>query len=106
MKKITADALNSNMILARDITSTTGNILLGKGTSLTPALGRRLKNWGINFVYIEGDEESLQKEKVVEVSAEDVKAQLREKFAGHLDDEIMLKLFNAVFEFNISRKRN
>lgn len=106
MQKIASEAIVAGMILARDITSTTGNILIGHGTALTPSMGRRLKNWSIDFVFIEGEEESQFPEPASEVSPEDIKAALKEKFAGHLDDPSMLKIFNAVLDFRLNRKRN
>jgi hypothetical protein len=106
MRKIAVESIENDMMLGRDITSTSGNTLLGKGTKLSSALGRRLKNWGISFVYIEGEEESLQKEHVVVVSPEEVRAGLINKFAGHENDPLMQKLFTAVYEFMLNRKRN
>jgi hypothetical protein len=104
MRKIAVEKIEDNMVLARDVSSTSGNVLLGKGTALTETMGRRLKNWSIFFVYIEGEEESLEQQQTVEVSAEEVRDLLEKKFSGHLDDPIMQKLFNAVFEFSLNRK--
>ena len=104
MRKVAVEDIEAEMILARDVSSTSGNVLLGKGTTLSPALGRRLKNWGIFFVYVEGEEISAVKEEVVEISAEDVKKSLEEKFEGVLDDPLMQKLFNAVFNFKLKGK--
>ncbi len=61
MRKVSVENIDPDMVLARDVASTSGNVLLGKGTALTPAMGRRLKNWGIFFVYIEGEEESEER---------------------------------------------
>ncbi|NLE01459.1 MAG: hypothetical protein GX640_16455, partial [Fibrobacter sp.] len=47
MKKIPVEAITDGMILSRDVCGPTGNVLLTKNINLTPALGRRLKNWGI-----------------------------------------------------------
>ena len=105
MRKIPVEDIDADMVLARDVSSTSGNVLLGKGTTLSPALGRRLKNWGIFFVYIEGEEVSSEAEDVVEISAEDVKKSLEDKFEGQLGDPLMQKIFNAVFEFKINRKQ-
>jgi len=103
MRKVTVENIEPDMVLARDVSSTSGNVLLGKGTTLTPALGRRLKNWGIFFVYIEGEEESQEEEAAVEISPEEIKEQLEQKFEGVLQNPIMHKLFEIVYEFKISR---
>jgi len=89
MRKVSVENIDPDMVLARDVASTSGNVLLGKGTALTPAMGRRLKNWGIFFVYIEGEEESEEQAAAVEISP---------------DSPIMEKIFNAVFEFKISKR--
>jgi hypothetical protein len=104
MRKISVQDIESDMVLARDVSSTSGNVLLGKGTALTPALGRRLKNWGIFFVYVEGEEEAQLEEKVVEISPEEEKKHLELKFSDVLHDPIMGKLFTAVLEYKINRK--
>ena len=103
MRKIPVEDINSEMILARDVSSTSGNVLLGKGTALTASLGRRLKNWGIFFIYIEGEEETPQQEHVVEISEDEVRMKLEQKFTGLLDDPIMKKLFTAVLNFRLNR---
>ena len=101
MKKINVESIEPDMILARDVSSTSGNVLLGKGTPLTPALGRRLKNWGIFFVYIDGEEESEVVEAAVKISPDEVRQELEKKFEGTLDEPVMRKVFNAVFEFKM-----
>jgi DUF917 family protein len=96
MKKILVENIQDGMVLAREVFGSTGSALLNKGTVLTVAMGRRLKNWGVGFVTVEGEEEHHEEKQVVEISSEKVHAELSEKFAGLLDDPIMSVIFNAV----------
>lgn len=91
------------MILARDICASSGNILLGSDTPLTPALGRRLRNWGITFVYVHGEEENTTEPKEQTVAPEEVGRHLQEKFSEVMDDPIMQKIFTAVFRYRIQK---
>ena len=103
MKKVSVENIEAGMVLSKDVASTSGNVLLGKGTALNPAMGRRLKNWGIFFVYIEGEEESEAQEETATISPEEVKKQLEEKFSGVLDSLVMKKILDAVYEFRINK---
>ena len=47
---------------------------------------------------------SSSPEEVVEISPEEVKKSLELKFAGTLDNPLMQKIFDAVFEYKMSRK--
>lgn len=99
MKKILVDEIENGMILAKDVNGTSGNALLGKGTALTNTMGRRLKNWGIPFVYIEGEEDSPEESEDSTVSLEEIKAELEQRFEGVLKIPRMTELFNAVLNF-------
>jgi len=99
VRKITVDKIDKGMILAEDICGNTGNVLLSNGTQLNGAIGRRLKNWGITEVCIEGDASASIMDTDTEHPAEDIHALLREKFKGVLDSEHMQVLFKAVLAF-------
>ena len=99
MKKIPVENVENNMILAGDVCGPSGNVLLGKGTKLTPTIGRRLKNWGISFVEIEGQEEEKKEEPVNEESQEEFVNKLRVKFSDVMQNPIMKEIFNAIVEF-------
>lgn len=99
MKKIFVENIENGMLLARDVCGSSGNALLGKGIELTVTMGRRLKNWGVSFVYVEGEEEHKEEEPSVEVSPEEVRKQLEGKFADVLNNPIMQELFTAVYNF-------
>jgi hypothetical protein len=101
MKKITVDKIEDGMILFREVFGASGSILLSKGLSLTTAIGKRLKNWGITFVYIEGDEDAEGIQNVVQPSLENIQSGLIQKFSDVIDDPIMKKLFAAVFQYRL-----
>ena len=87
------------MILAKDVCGSSGSALLSKGIKLTQNMGRRLKNWGVSYVCIEGEEEHTEEKPVVEIPPEKVKEQLETKFADVMDNPIMITLLKAVFTF-------
>lgn len=99
MKKILVENVEDGMILARDVYGSSGSALLNKGTRLTMTMGRRLKNWGVPFVCIEGEEERQEEKPALEISSEEIRQQLEEKFADVMDNPVMQKLFNAVYTF-------
>jgi hypothetical protein len=103
MKKIAVENINDKMALAREVCGTSGNILLQKGTPLNQALGRRLKNWGIPYVYIEGEEESMAEEDVPGISPEELKTRLMEKFSDVINNPLMKQIFAAVFQFRLQK---
>ncbi|NLG17193.1 MAG: hypothetical protein GX556_07695 [Fibrobacter sp.] len=105
MKKTPVCEIKDEMVLAREVCGSSGNILLTKGTKLSPALGRRLTNWGISFVYVEGEEQSPEKIDTVSVSPDDLKNQLMEKFANVINNPIMKKLFVAVYQYRLQKSR-
>jgi len=105
MKKITVDKVEDGMILGREICGTSGNVLVSKGSPLSSALGRRLKNWGITTVFIEGEEESLQEESQVAISPEKLKTDLMKKFSNVITYPVMKKLFVTVYQYRL-RKNN
>lgn len=104
MKKTSVDDIADNSILAKDVFGNAGNVLLSKGTSLSSAMGRRLKNWGIPFVWIEGDEEAAADAECPQENSEDVLAKLDERFEGLLDHPIMRDIHSAVRAFRSGKE--
>ena len=103
MKKITVDEIQDGMVLYREVCGSSGNILLSKGTTLSASLGRRLKNWGIVFVFVEGEEETQKQEDTVNVSSEDLKNQLMLKFSNVINNPIMKKIFVAIYQYRLQK---
>ncbi len=105
MKKIPVDIIESGMVLGRDVCANSGNVLIGKGSPLTPSLGKRLKNWGIYFIYIEGDEDEREDEHVEKESVHEIEAMLKHKFSDVIEDPLMRKIHEAVFAYRIQNGR-
>lgn len=87
------------MVAVRDIQGPSGNTLVNKGAFLSAALGRRLANWGIPFVYVEGEEELKAQEAVNDVTHEALKSQLMAKFSNCIDNPLMKKIFVATYQY-------
>lgn len=103
MKRVLVEEIEKDMILARDVCGTNGNILLGCGTHLSPAMGRRLKNWGIDFVHIEGEEEATSEEDSASSSPDEIKAILDHKFSNVMNSPIMQRIHAAVYQFRVRK---
>jgi hypothetical protein len=99
MKRVSVDNIENGMILGRDVCGASGNILVGKGTAISPAMGRRLKNWSIASIYVEGEEENAQTGQTAVASPAEIRARLEDKFAGCLNNTIMQKIFAAVYQY-------
>lgn len=99
MKKISVEHIEEGMILSRDVCNSGGNILLSKGVNLSAALGRRLKNWGIPFIYIEGEESSEQHSDIETSSPQDLKNHLLSKFSNVMDNPLMKEIFVSVYQY-------
>jgi hypothetical protein len=103
MKRILIENITDKMVLAKEVCGTSGSILLAKGTLLTASMGHRLKNWGVLFVYVEGEEESSQEGSVPTISPEEIRRQLEDRFSKVIGSEIMKKIFAAVYKYRLQR---
>jgi hypothetical protein len=96
MRKISTDYIEPGCIAAQDVVGSSGNVLINKGSPVTPALGRRLRNWGITEVFVEGEGPSGTSVKTEVSSLVKIKSDLYDKFLGTLDNARMKKIFEAV----------
>ncbi len=103
MKKILVENIEDAMVLGREVCGAGGNVLLTKGTVLSQALGRRLQNWGIPSVYVEGEEEQQPEESMVSVSPEELDLQLAAKFGSTIRNPNMKKIYDAVYEYRLHK---
>lgn len=101
MRKVTSENIESGMVLGREVCGAGGNVLLSKGTVLSKAMGRRLQNWGVTYVFVEGEEERQHEESVVSISPEALKDQLTAKFSRVIMEPNMGKVFNAVYQYRL-----
>ena len=104
MKKITSDLVEDGMILAREVCGASGNILLDRGTVLSSAMGRRLTNWGIPSVFIEGEEEAMAAQTGPDLTPEELKSNLMTKFSRCSEHPLMKKIFVAVYQYKLQKK--
>jgi hypothetical protein len=105
MTKTQIEKIEDGMILGRDLCGSSGNILLSKGTPLSAALGRRLKNWGIDFVYVEGDEISQQQESTASISPEELRRCLMDKFSNVINNPLMKQIFVATYQYRLQKSK-
>ncbi len=102
MKKITPQEIEAGMVLADDVIGPTGGVLMQAGMALSPSLGRRLKNWDIPFLYVEGIT-SQEEEGTHEVNSRDeIQASLNKRFSHSKHNAHMRALFDAIIEFRMS----
>ena len=103
MKKIPVASIEDGMILGKDICGSNGNILITRGSSLSSAIGRRLESWGITTVVIEGEEETPLEATTPSESPEELKQFLLDKFDAVMDNPLMVKILNAVYDYRCSK---
>jgi hypothetical protein len=105
MRKTSTDHITLGDLIAADVMSPSGNVLIPKGAAITPAMGRRLRNWGIAYVYIEGEERHTGGSAGSTArSAIETKSELYDMFFGTLDSANMRKIFDAVCNYKIRRE--
>ena len=56
-------------------------------------------------MYVEGEEESPEKKKEVEVLPDELKNQLMLKFSNVINNPIMKKLFVTVYQYRLQKSR-
>jgi hypothetical protein len=103
MRKTSTDHITVGDLIAADVMSPSGNVLIPKGAAITPAMGRRLRNWGIAYVYIDGEEERKSAGSAAR-SVIETKSELYDMFFGTLDSANMRKIFDAVCNYKIRRE--
>jgi len=104
MRKTATDKIALGDVIAADVLSPSGNVLMSKGTAVTPAMGRRLRNYGIAYVYIEGAEGQDGSPESKARSAIETKSELYDMFFGTLDSVNMRKIFDAVCAYKIRHR--
>jgi hypothetical protein len=104
VRKISTDRVGPNDIVAVAVVSSSGSVLLDKGAVITPALGRRLRNWGIAHVYVEGEDRSGQCVKAETRSPIEIKSELYDVFQGTLDNSRMKKIFDAACTHKLQKQ--
>ena len=99
MKKVSTNELEIGMKLARKVENDKGMVLLPEGIELTEAHIGRLKKWGIEEIFVEGEDGSGSgaDQVVGDLKMDDAfLAVLDHKFEQVKDDPIMQGIYNAV----------
>ncbi len=97
MKKIRINNIEQEATLAKNVLDNSGNVLLKKGTTVSPALAKRLKNWGVMSICIEGDAEEGKSSDSSKPDAKTIQKELDAKFAGTLHNPIMKHILATVY---------
>ena len=103
MRRVAVEAVENGMILAREVRGRSGNVLLNKGVAIDTFMGRRLKNWDVHFVHVEGEGEDAEEKCAAQVSPEVVREGLEKKFSNVMHDPVMKQIFAAVFQRKVQK---
>lgn len=103
MKKVSVEKIGDKMILAKEVRGRSGNVLLSPGTILNAHMGRRLKNWDIRFVFVEGEEDNAPQKNSVQVSPEAIESEMKNKFSKVIQNPIMKEIFAAVYQHKVQK---
>lgn len=103
MRKIPIEKIEDGMILAQDVCGVGGSVLIAKGSVLSSSLGRRLQNWGIKVVIVEGEEDNRGEQRSTSFSPESLEKHLTEKFSNTLQNRLMKKIFDSVYLYRIKK---
>ena len=99
MKKVSTNEAEVGMKIARKVENDKGMVLLPEGIELTEAHIGRLKKWGVEEIFVEGEDDSGGgADQVVgdlKMDDEFIKV-LDHKFEPVKDDPIMQGIYNAV----------
>lgn len=106
MKTIKIDDCADGMVLAKDVKSENGRILLPQGSALTPGTITSLKNHGISRVIIEEETDKIVlefSEEEVEKAKEMYREVVEQRFVNPAADPMVQALFNAALEHTAKR---
>ena len=111
MRKISVENLKAGMKIAQKVENKAGMVLLPEGIELTESHISRLKKWGIEEVYIEGDaapgEESPADSLIPSrMNNEEFIQKLNYKFERVLEDPIMKKIYDTVKSVILSQDQS
>ena len=100
MKKVTTEEFQAGMKIAKKVENNNGMVLLPEGIVLSEAHVTRLKKWGVEEIYVEGEDADgggSESDIVGDIKMnEEFAARLDHKFEKVKDDPIMQSIYNAV----------
>ncbi|MGD9974830.1 MAG: hypothetical protein AB7S77_17355 [Desulfatirhabdiaceae bacterium] len=94
MIRLNLDRVKPGMILAKSVKSIQDMLLLNEYATLTDKNIKILRSWGIDSVWVEGQESVLKTESSPQGAAirEQIDRELNEKFSDVLDDPVMAEI--------------
>jgi len=99
MKKVTTEEFQAGMKIAKKVENNNGMVLLPEGIVLSEAHVARLKKWGVEEIYVEGEaaDGDSGSDIVGDIKMnEEFTARLEHKFEQVKEDPIMQSIYNAV----------
>lgn len=85
------------MVLAKPLTGSSGNILMGKGIALRTSIIPRLAAWGVTHVLVEG--EPSPDEMALSQGENKIDATLEKLFVGKTENKGMRVIFQCLTQY-------
>jgi len=97
MKKISVSDIQDGMVIAQPVIGSSGNVLIGAGSSLHANMASRLANWGISTLFIESPENEAPTVNVVTVD-HGAQESLDALFQGRLVNSAMRTIYQCLLQ--------
>jgi len=94
MRKVPLPEVEDGMVLAKPLTGSSGNVLMGKGIALRTSIIPRLAAWGVTHVYIDG--EPSADELALSQGENKIDASLEKLFVGKTENNGMKVIFQCL----------
>lgn len=102
MKCIPIDEITEGMVVARNIVSSSGQILVSQGSLLTGEIIKALIKRGVDRIDVEGGEEEIQVS-FTEQEIRDAEAlceeMVKKRFPQEISGRVMRKLYKSILHF-------
>ncbi|MHC4662753.1 MAG: hypothetical protein ACYS8W_13815 [Planctomycetota bacterium] len=98
MKQISIDKVTEGMVTAKPVTDARGNLLIKEGFTLDATWVERLRNRGVQIIWVEAEGDETP-----QASEPEIRAKLDAVFADVIRDDLMLKIKGAVYKFLVKR---
>ncbi len=104
MRKVLLQDVEDGMVLAKPLTGSSGNVLMGKGIALKASIVPRLAAWGVTSVMIEGEPGP---DEVAQAMGENpINATLDKIFEGKLVNRPMEIIFQSLQRYRSRHARD
>ena len=103
MRKLSPEALEADMVLAKPLVGPDGKVLLGAGAAISARLCERIAAMDIAYVYVEGDPQNPDEEDRPTIgypsmnkSRAEVLREIDERFKDCMSDPVMAQIKKCV----------